>query len=237
MPSFQTPLAALSARTFTASALRANEAAPEPADKVLVQKITEEINHEVEAAKEDPAVPEFLEEFKKAGIWTIEDKPGQDEVVVTRKYNNETIRVMFSISDVENAEPSFDEEGASDSDEDLGAMFPIRCAISIAKPSGGALSIEATAQDGIFSIDSVSYYKDGKLATDLSADADFQRRALFIGPNFDNLDVAVQEAFESYLEERGIDENLAMLIPEYAAWKEQQEYVSWLNNVKKFVEA
>ena len=38
---------------------------------------------------------------------------------------------------------------------------------------------------------------------------------------FDQLDPAVQEAFEKYFEERGIDESLAMFIPEYAEHKEQ----------------
>lgn len=72
---------------------------------------------------------------------------------------------------------------------------------------------------------------------------------------FDTLDIAVQEEFEKFLTERGINDALAMFIPEYAEHKEQkvrlrqshwlclsankwlQEYVGWLNNVKKFIEA
>jgi complement component 1 Q subcomponent-binding protein, mitochondrial len=132
------------------------------------------------------------------------------------------IRVLFTLSDVENAEPALEEEDGSDSEDEMGMLFPMRCSISVTKPTGGALSLEAIAQDGLFSIESVSYYKDPKLATEVTADADFQRRALFIGPNFDNLDVAVQDGFEAYLTERGIDENLALFVPEYATWKEQQ---------------
>lgn len=85
---------------------------------------------------------------------------------------------------------------------------------------------------------------------------------------FDTLDVTVQEEFEKFLQERGINESLAVFIPEYAEYKEQkvrfafsftlgrasyeigadhglarstscglQEYVSWLKNVKTFIEA
>jgi hypothetical protein len=39
---------------------------------------------------------------------------------------------------------------------------------------------------------------------------------------FDHLDVAVQELFEQYLEERGINSSLAIFIPEYAEMKEQK---------------
>jgi Mitochondrial glycoprotein len=39
---------------------------------------------------------------------------------------------------------------------------------------------------------------------------------------FDHLDVAVQELFEQYLEERGVNSALALFIPEYAEMKEQK---------------
>lgn len=133
-----------------------------------------------------------------------------------------SIRVTFSISDVEN-EPVFDEdEQGEDSEEAIGSMFPLRCSISITKPAGGAISIEALAQDGIFSIEHVSFYKDAKLATDLTSEADWKRRATYLGPQFEHLDVTVQEGLEAYLAERGIDESLALFIPDYAEWKEQK---------------
>jgi hypothetical protein len=39
---------------------------------------------------------------------------------------------------------------------------------------------------------------------------------------FETLDVSVQEEFEKYLQERGINESLAIFIPEYAEYKEQK---------------
>ena len=39
------------------------------------------------------------------------------------------------------------------------------------------------------------------------------------------------------MEERGIDSGLALFIPDLAEFKEQKEYVRWLANMKKFVEA
>jgi len=129
---------------------------------------------------------------------------------------------MFTISDVENAEPTFDEEADSEDEQDISSLFPVRTSINITKPTGGAVSIEAKVQDGIFSIETVSYYKDAKLASDLTADSDYKRRGTYVGPQFEHLDINLQEGFEAFLAERGIDESLALLIPEFAEWKEQR---------------
>lgn len=92
-------------------------------------------------------------------------------------------------------------------------------------------------QDGAFIVDNISYYPEAQLGTELTAEADWKRRGLYIGPQFETLDVSVQEEFEKFLQERGINEHLALFIPDYSELKEQKEYVRWLENVKKFVDA
>jgi complement component 1 Q subcomponent-binding protein len=52
---------------------------------------------------------------------------------------------------------------------------------------------------------------------------------------FDHLDEALQTDFEAFLEERGIDSSLALFIPDLAEYKEQKEYVRWLEGVSKFI--
>ena len=122
-------------------------------------------------------------------------------------------------------------------------------------PGQGAITIDAVAQDGVFLVDNVSLYQDEKLATELTSEADWKRRGLYMGPavssgrlpvgvrpdppslQFDNLDEALQTEFESFLEERGIDSALALFIPDLAEYKEQKEYVHWLASMKKFIEA
>jgi Mitochondrial glycoprotein len=46
----------------------------------------------------------------------------------------------------------------------------------------GALSVDAVCQEGVFVVENVSYYNDAKLATDLTPEADWKRRGLYIGP-------------------------------------------------------
>ncbi|KAG8733784.1 Mitochondrial acidic protein mam33 [Ceratobasidium sp. 423] len=225
---FAPRLAAPATRAFGATAWRLSQG---ETDLSLSQKLHEEINFELQSkAKTD--VPTFLKEFQSSGIWNIEDVEGQDEVTLVRTFGNETIRVLFSIADIDAPQdPAF--EDAEEDGED--APLP--------GSDQGALSIDALAQDGAIVVDNISFYKEAKLATELTSEADWKRRGLYIGPQFDHLDTNVQEEFERYLDERGIGGDLALFVPDYAEYKEQKvgpklstEYVKWLQNVKSFID-
>jgi complement component 1 Q subcomponent-binding protein len=86
-------------------------------------------------------------------------------------------------------------------------------------------------------IEGVSYFKDATLAHDLAAETDWKRRNLYLGPQvslaklspvlshspqYDRLVVTLQDKFEEFLKERGIGDELAAFIPDYAEWKEQK---------------
>lgn len=157
---------------------------------------------------------------------------------------NSRIRVLFSIADINNASPDegfFQEESAEatveEEDSELPPAFPVRASVTVEKADKGSVVIDTVAQDGDIMIESVMFYKDGKLATEQSAEADWQRRGLYIGPQFDELDEGLQQLFAQYLEERGVDTALASFLPDYVEYKEQKEYIRWLENVKDFVSA
>jgi len=223
------------ARAFSASAMRAGAGTT---DIALTQKLSEEIQFESESAAVTQD-PEFIKEFKAKSPWKIEDVAGHDEITLARQFGNENIRMMFSIADIDTqqAYPNEEEEGApAEENEEQAVSYPIRVSISITKTdAAGVINVDAICQDGAFLVDNISFYTDTKVGTELTAEADWKRRGLYIGPHFDQLDPAVQEAFEKYFEERGIDESLAMFIPEFAEHKEQLEYVQWLKNVQAFI--
>ncbi|KAF9495151.1 mitochondrial glycoprotein [Pleurotus eryngii] len=235
------PSASAPVRSFSSSTRRLGEGAT---DLSITQKLQEELKYEQEAANASPEVPEFLKTFKSQGVWQIEDTAGSDEVALTRKFGNENVRMIFSIADIaaEDEEADFNEgeeaagQEGEDSEDPLHS-YPIRASLSITKTNGpGALNVDMMCQDGHFIIDSISFYRDSQLGTELTAEADWKRRGLYIGPQFESLDVLVQEEFEKFLQERGVNESLALFIPEYAEHKEQLEYVQWLQSVKSFVD-
>jgi len=223
---------AAGARTFSATAGRFGSGTT---DIALSQKVQEELKFEQENLAEPDATPDFLKAFLEQGVWSIEDARGNDEVTLTRKFGDENIRAMFSIADVL-VDDDFEQENEGE-EEDSSFVHPIRTSVSITKSTGpGALNIDLSCQDGQFTVENISFYDDAKVGTDLTAESDWKRRGLYIGPTFDTLDVGLQSEFEKYLQERGINETVASFIPEYSAYKEQQEYVKWLGKVKTFVD-
>jgi complement component 1 Q subcomponent-binding protein len=235
-------LSALAVPRIALSATRAFSTTPShfsagSSDVLFSQKLAEELQYEKEsAATEDP---EFLKAFREQGVWTLEGVEGNDEVTLTRKFGNENIRVMFSIADYQPEEEAAElDQESQEGEESASNEYPVRVSFSVTKDNAkGALNIDTVCQEGAFLVDNISFYHDAKLATDLTADADWKRRGLYIGPQFDSLDVAVQEEFEKWLHERGVNESLATFIWEFSEYREQKEYVTWLENVKGFVEA
>jgi len=132
--------------------------------------------------------------------------------------------------------PADREELDDEYDEDMQQSFPAHANIRIERPGKGALAIEATAQDGDFIVEDMWYLPSADLADPATAEKDWQRRTLYTGPPFSNLDEDLQILLEKYLEERGINTRMALFIPDYIDHKEQKEYIRWLDNVKKFVE-
>ncbi|KAK7053813.1 F-box domain-containing protein [Favolaschia claudopus] len=227
--------APIASRTFSVSA-RALKAGS--SDVLLAQKLEEELNYENEEAA--PEEPEFLTTFKSHGIWKIQDTLGSNDVVLTRQFGNENIRLTFSIVDIQSQEnpEELTEEGEEETPADDVPNDLMRVSVSITKSANsGALEFDMTLEAGHFLVENVSHYPDGKLSHEVSLENDWKRRGLYIGPEFTTLDVAVQEQFEKFLEERDIGESLSFFIPEYAQHKEQKEYINWLQNVKSFVDA
>lgn len=60
--------------------------------------------------------------------------------------------------------------------------------LAIVQEGKGVVTIDTVAQDGEMAIESVMFYGDSKLAGEQSAEADWQRRGLYIGPQFSELD-------------------------------------------------
>merc|ERR1712096_310233 len=56
------------------------------------------------------------------------------------------------------------------------------------------------------------------------------------GPEFEDVDDKLQEAFDEYLAELGMTSELCDFIDAFALDKEQREYVRWLKTTKKFME-
>lgn len=127
--------------------------------------------------------------------------------------------------------PELDDEAAFDEGAEPSPAFPARVNVKVTRDGkAGAMMIEATAQDGEMIIENVYYFADAAQADPESSEAEWKRRAVYAGPPFGNLDDELQVLLERYLEERGVDVRMANFIPEYIDFKEQKEYLRWLQS-------
>ncbi|KAI9694294.1 MAG: hypothetical protein M1820_009053 [Bogoriella megaspora] len=267
----------------------------------ITQELAAKLENEyiVETKGKNPdSVSTAIKDYIDNSAFTLEDTAGHEEVVLSRKYGDENIKVTFSIADLHNIDqdqedldqdrafydegvdmdsaptdtqsggantkgavnqgrtsggnikvapeddiapadrPELrDDEAAMDEDAEGSGDYPARLIITISRDGRqGALSIEAIAQHGGITIDNVYYFQNSDMADAKTADVEWNRRGVYAGPPFGNLDEELQVLMEKYLEERGVNAAMAVFVPEYIDYKEQREYLSWLDNIKKFVE-
>ena len=126
------------------------------------------------------------------------------------------------------ADQEFD--GQDPSELPQGPAYPANVYVTISKPGKGAMQIVTSAQDGVIVVDHVEYYPKAELAEAGTAESEFARNNIYAGPPFQNLDPELQDMLERYLDERGINEQLASFVPDYIDHKEQREYVRWLDS-------
>ncbi|KAB5533614.1 mitochondrial glyco protein [Coniochaeta sp. 2T2.1] len=241
---------------FSTSVLRAAARAGE-VDEELSAKLGSEIEYENDVKENEP-LPASIKDFLENGPFEIQDTPGKEEVTLTRTFGSEKITIKFSIADLQNYDPDmFDEDSAlgdsessehnHDNDnspeatpegESDDSAVPCRLTVIVEKPSQpGALNIEATAQDGSIIVDNLYYFSDKSLAYADSSEAAHAAQGRYAGPPFGSLDEDLQILMERFLEERGVTQALAVFVPDYMDVKEQREYLSWLEGLKKFIDA
>ncbi|EYE91960.1 MAM33 family protein [Aspergillus ruber CBS 135680] len=272
---FQSQLKQVARPSYAAfSTCRAFRQAAE-GDVELAAKLEDELSHEKASGLNDLETSvQNIQYVLQNNSFEVKDVPGEQEIVLTKKFNNEEIRLTFTVADLQNLteQEEFDDalgdeldyEGGHQAanqgrpgnvaqhaedrvapadremdplERDVEPSFPARVNVTIEKPGNGALLIQTVAQDGLFQIEEVSYFQKPDLAHAQTAEKDWARQSLYAGPPFENLDEDLQTFLERYLEERGVNAELANMIPDYIQVKEQKEYVRWLENVRNFVSA
>lgn len=132
------------------------------------------------------------------------------------------------------------QENADDAEENAEGTEPgVTCRLNIVveKDGQGALNIDAVVQDAAIIVENMYYYHDPAIAHSATPEAVHKERDVYPGPPFGTLDEDLQLLMEQYLDERGINTALAVFVPDYMDVKEHREYLTWLNNVKKFIDA
>ncbi|KAF1839609.1 regulatory protein-like protein suaprga1 [Decorospora gaudefroyi] len=115
-PAWAVPIPRLAA-SFHMSAVRRQDGG---VNEELVAKLQSEISME-EDMKEDEDLSANIKEYLENSPFEIEDKVGNQEVVLTRQYNDEKIRITFTTADLNNNTPGEElgEDNAMYDDADM----------------------------------------------------------------------------------------------------------------------
>lgn len=180
-----------------------------------------------------------LVRLKANPAFAVEEEAGSCHVKLTLGSGATVDFDVRGTSEIEDDDGyAFDDEGNLVEDEADGGeaaegdeSAAINFVVSVEKEAA-QLQFACVSAGGFPSIEGVSLTKPGQ-----SSDPDgLGEERAYTGPVFDELDMDVQGAMEKYLEGNGVDEDLCNFIEMYADFKEHQEYISWLENVKAFVE-
>ncbi|KAJ6407832.1 hypothetical protein OIU84_011188 [Salix udensis] len=173
------------------------------------------LESEIECIEE----PQDEENIPNDFPFKIEDNPGERTISLNRKFQDETIKIEVDMPNV-----SIDVEDADDNTKDSD-VSSIPLVVSISKGSGQFMEFGITAFPDEITIDSLSI-KNPENSDELA----------YAGPDFNDLDENLQNAFHKHLEIRGIKPSTTNVLFDYMANKDNKEYLLWLKNLKNFVE-
>jgi complement component 1 Q subcomponent-binding protein len=204
-----------------------------------------------ETSRRDEEVDEDYEDVKKyiTSLFTVSERVGYGEVILTRSYQDETITIKFDCQD-EADDGEGASEGVSEGQDELDQManepqrhelteddadqldgkFGIHFEATIAKKNGDKAVFSCIATHQQPSIVHVSFVS-GSASEGVSEGDD----TVYGGPRYDDLDPAVQGGFQQYLAERGVDDDLSFFIIQHSRYKEESEYLHWLKTLNEFV--
>lgn len=196
---------------------------------------------ELETSQQVTELPEELSTFlSKYGFEQVIQE-GRNLAHIKKEVSGENVHVFFDVAQVANlpVEPASLEQAEEQLEEDFDTMSDNFANVNVvvvknADKSAVAFELLMNMQEGSFYVDSVTPYESAEAALNESAEAELSRELSYHGPPFSNLDEALQESLESYLESRGITTDLTSFISNYSEFKENNEYIKWLNKMKKF---
>lgn len=188
---------------------------PRSSDEKFLRVLQSEID-DLEQSKDFDKNVELPENFP----FKVEDNVGKQTVTLTGEYGSETITIKVSILNLK------EEEDEEEDDEEVEDESTLALVVTISKKDGLSLVFKCSASEDECIINSLSLKNpetDDQLA--------------YEGPDFLDLDVNLQKAFQRYLFVRGIEPITVAILQDYMMEKDNKEYHRWLKNLKKFVEA
>ncbi|CCH40612.1 Complement component 1 Q subcomponent-binding protein, mitochondrial [Wickerhamomyces ciferrii] len=216
-------------RLFSTSSIRQNDA-----KESLRAALESEIQHENEA---DNSLPEELSEFFNKTGFQIAKTEGQSLGKLVKETEEETLNLYFDVNQAVNIraiEENFEED---DLDKQPDEFFLNVNLVVVKKADNSAISFDLVYRtyDAAVVAEGVTHYQNASDALSEKAEDEQKREISYHGPAIANLDEQLVIALDNYLAALGIDDELLHQIINYGIFKENEEYLRWLNNLENFL--
>lgn len=225
-------------KTATFSSIRTYSSANKQLKQILKQEseTVKDIPNELNNVYKDYIINNNLEVITKEGQSNVELRKPLE--------NGEMLQIFFDIDEVtdmpiDEFQPEEGEEEEIDFDESINNMDSLLCSVKvlISKPNNEGLFLNLFLQssESSFMIDFINYKSNvEQFVTENINKGEFLHKFNYQGPRFSELDESIQTGFETYLEAKGINDELADFIISFSEMKEENEYRTWLNELTNF---
>lgn len=201
------------------SILQARGFASAAASKVA-KTLQAEIKHESEQYEQPKEIKSFLKETDFKFI----DEDGDVNMALERTVAEKVTRIEWQLSSPYS--PEGDEEGEAGYEEGTDFVLTVEN-----KDGSSGVSFYCSTQAG-----EDHRYIIGHVKSFASAE-EKESVSSYNGPDFEDVDDKLQEAFDEFLFEAGLTSSVCDFIDAMALDKEQREYIRWLNTANKFLDA
>lgn len=196
--------------------------------------------HAEEAANQSTVMPEELKELQdqltKKQSWKIVE--GEDSGLVRLIKNSAGWKVQLSFHCQDAVESVEEEEENQDEAEESEPSIPVRFTV-LASKAGQCMFFSCISQHGLAEIQSVAFFDDADVDEETLLKQGTMPSEKYQGPDFLDLAEDLQYAFHSFLDDTsnglGINEDVAAFVAMYADYKEQTQYVKFLEGCVKLL--
>jgi len=180
-----------------------------------------EVKHEQEQYEQPKEIAAFL----KNSEYKFIDEDGDVNMMLERTVGNKVAKIEWQLTSP--YAPEGEEEGEEQGAEDA-TDFVITVEDTDSSSGISFYCSTVAGEDHRYIIGHVKNYATAEEKESVSS---------YTGPDFEDIDDKLQEAFDEYLAEMGMNNEVCDFIDAMALDKEQREYIRWLQISQKFLNA
>ncbi|QCE02154.1 Mitochondrial glycoprotein [Vigna unguiculata] len=183
----------------------------------ILRLLRNEIQYELQSASTFKSATKF-------GSFVVDGRAGERWITLKKRHADEDIKLEGTMFDGAVPAPTPTKDGGVINSDEM--QMHITVIVTISKGEGdGVLQITCSAWPDCVEIKRLFIRANENIIAEP-----------YSGPQFTELDDELQESLYDYLEERGINDELAAFLHQYMKQKDKTEYVRWMERVKAFIE-